>query len=68
MTTYFACGRPKPPRCQEPCSKPARRCEFPLTGTKVGETCTREICDAHAKAVRGKRVCLPHARMMGART
>jgi hypothetical protein len=64
----FACGRPKPPRCQPPCNASARRCEFPLTGGKAGEICTREVCDSYAKTVKGKRVCLPHAKMMEAKT
>jgi hypothetical protein len=60
----FACSRPKPPRCQAPCRQPARRCEFPLTGVKTGEICPREICDTHSKIVDGKRVCLPHVKIM----
>jgi len=61
----FACGRFKPPRCQSPCNLIApRQCEFPLTGSKTGENCPRHVCNAHSKVVKGKRVCLPHAKLM----
>lgn len=66
---YFACGRTKPPRCQAPCNLIApRRCEFPLTGAKAGETCPRHVCNSHSKVVNDKRVCLPHAKMMETKT
>lgn len=48
----FICSRGSRSRAKcsiDGCTKPATKlCDFPLKGKKIGKTCDRKLCDAHA--------------------
>lgn len=53
----FACSRgQKRKTCSvHGCSGSATKlCDFPLTGKKAGQTCDRDLCEAHATRMPGR--------------
>ena len=63
----FICGR-KPERCK--CGRLAHdECDYPLSGVRSGETCSRKLCDRCAVTMEtptlgAVTLCGAHARMV----
>lgn len=65
----FVChARPRHPQAKpcRHCGKPStRRCDYPLTGPKEGQTCDAALCDRCAHHVGEDRdYCAGHAKML----
>ena len=63
--TVFVCGGGGVKvQCTGPgcASTNTARCAFPLQGAKLGQTCGRAVCEAHARQGAAGALCLAHAK------
>lgn len=63
--TYFSCKRSLSiPLCRCGKNKSTSKCEYPLRGSKEGQTCDRLLCELCGETINDKTYCRIHANMI----
>ena len=62
--TYFACRPTAKPQCKCGKNKMTSTCQYPLHGSKEGQTCGKLLCDICGDTIEDKTYCRVHAKMI----